>query len=126
MCALVDAELTKKYVNKKKNTTYVKVYKRLTVDNNKLLAPFMYTEYKPGINKSNSRAKLQTKNSAEINRGIHVYPNKEDASRRVRGWEVIVEMKAKISDLICLGSCDEAVFRKVELSQKEYDRALKQ
>lgn len=124
MCAWVDAELTKKFVNKKKNNTYVKVYKRLVCNGTELYSPIMYTIYKPGINKSNSEAWLQTKNGRVINRGIHVYTNKLNAIKRIKSDETVVEMKAKVSDLICLGSSDEAVFRQVELSEKEYTKAL--
>lgn len=127
MCAYVSVEATQKFLKKHKNHKSVTVYKYLIQDGNSLYSPFFGNKsWLPGEIKSNSTSKLQTRNNIEINRGIHVYLTRQDAVDNADIDEKIIQLTAKIEDLICVDGDDNiAVFTKVELSKAEYAKAIK-
>ena len=127
MCAIVDLYSQKEFLKKHKNHKSVTVYKTLRKNIYGELKSIHYDElYVPGITKSNSKAKLQKRDNTEVNRGIHVFLTKERAEiDNAYGYKTIVPFKALIEDLICVECNGRAVFRKVELSNKEYERAIK-
>lgn len=125
MCAYVNIKQQNEFLNKHRNHKTVTVYKVLVNNNGILISPYYYTQYLPGWIKSNSRAKLQSKDLREINKGIHVFINKKSAELLASYGRVYVKMTANLEDLICVGDND-AVFKKVYLSQKEYERAVEE
>jgi len=65
--------------------------------------------------------------SHEINRGIHVFLTKEAVGifSNEDCDNVIVKVTCKMKDLVCVGEDNDAVFMKVFLTKKEYQKALK-
>lgn len=125
MCAWVDLDKTKAFLKKAKGQKIVTVYKYLRIIDGELSSPFYTkTKWKPGVIKSNSRAKLQTTHNKAIHKGIHVLLNKKTAMYHKDDDEVVVKLTAQVKDLICVGGSD-AVFRNVTLSKAEYDKVMK-
>ena len=129
MCTNVRLDLQEKFLKKHKGKKTVTVYKYLTKEDGELSSPFYTKTWKPGEIKSNSSAKLQSKDGREINRGIYTYTRLQNAKcGMIESYEVVVKLTANIKDLICIGGyADEqiAVFSKVTLSESEYKKALK-
>lgn len=127
MCCTPNLSDTFKFLKQNKRRKTVKVYKVLRGETS-LYSPYQYKTYKPGVNNSNSRrAKPLLREESLIEKGIHVFLNRAGANYLVNleGGRV-VEFIAKIKDFICVGRygdrTDNAVFRRVYLSKKEYDR----
>lgn len=136
MCAFVDIKAQQKFLSKHKNHKTVTVYKvlcrkqnMLNTDYYTLVSPYINeNKYFIGINKSNSRAKLQTQKNREINKGIHTFIHKCDADslairNNYKNW-FVVKVKAEMKDLICVGVYDEAVFKKITLPESEVKRVM--
>ena len=130
MCAYVNLVEQEKFLKKNKGKKIVTVYKIMSIDNTlkmfRLISPYVYHMYFPGIIKSDSRAKLQTQNNREINKGIHCYISLKWAKFKQERFlgenTTIIKLEANMSDLICVGYNDEVVFRKVKLHENEYKR----
>lgn len=131
MCAYVDLKATQDFVKKNKGNHKIRVYKylrfrgRANFSIDMLIAPYKYTEYKPGINKSDSRSKLQNRNNIEINKGIHTYLSSKNAYYHRPYTAIVVGFTADIYDLICVGYGGEAVWKKVTMTERSYKDAIK-
>jgi len=125
---------------------YITCYKVLEVDKNRknkirLFSPYQGTIYYPGVIVSsrkfdNSFYKLGEccgdilENDSDfwsIKRGIHVLTTIEEATGYMyEGKEVILSVRCKVEDLIGYNKdLERAVFNKVYVEQRSYDRALK-
>ena len=129
MCATVNLNKQEKFLKNHNKNDIINVYKYVKPDYYggivELHSPFYPRKpYKPGIIKSDSTAKLQKINGKDINRGIHVLLSRQQAILQAEDGEIIIRLKAKISDLICVGYND-AVFSKVEFLKKDYEAAIK-
>lgn len=125
MCAYVNIKKQNEFLNKYRNHKRVTVYKVLVNNDGILTSPYYSTQYLPGWIKSDSKAKLQSQDYREINKGIHAFLNKEDAELASYYNRVFVKVTANLEDLICVGdNC--AVFKQVYFSQKEYERAVEE
>lgn len=127
MCAYVDLEKQAAFLEKHKGKKTVKIYKLFYFDEwtGDLKSLYMNCIYLPGIIKSGSRAKLQTQNKREINKGIHAYTSLKVAQSYSCYDDIICVLEANLKDLICVGTDNDCVFKKVTLSEREYNRALK-
>lgn len=140
MCLYNSPKAVEKFLSKHRNHTQVTVYKRLRncfreyshdiydyeyTKEGKLYAPYMDTIYSVGENKSDSRRKQPSKRYEDIHNGIHVYLDRQSAKDRLRSHEVVVRMTAKVEDLLGVDAYSVAVFKKVNLSRSEYERAIK-
>ncbi|RJQ27106.1 hypothetical protein C4577_02175 [Candidatus Parcubacteria bacterium] len=92
---------------------------------------FDYYEWKPGVNKSNSRMKDVCTSRKDIYKGIHVYLVKDIAMREKDNYEVIVKVKCELKDLLGakfhgedITKYQRAVFRQVYLPNTEYCKAM--
>ncbi len=86
--------------------------------------------WKPGINRSNSRARKAHAGDGPIGRGIHVYLSREVATREIRSYERedkrVVPVTCEVKHLIASNfSGTQAVFTKVHLSKQAYSKAMK-
>jgi hypothetical protein len=140
MCLFVDKKETEKLL--KSGKKFVWGYKKVILKSNwdifnqritnyYLDSPYYSHEWKPGVNKSNSRSKKTCcRDRLVINHGIHVYLN----SKICKPKEYI-KVKCYIKDLIGISyhmryigndytRVIEAAFTKVELSVKEYNRRI--
>jgi len=69
------------------------------------------------------------RNEIEINRGIHVFTRKKTVEEHSKGYnqDRIVKVRCHKSDLVAVDKeIPNAVFMKVLLSKKEYDKAMKE
>lgn len=87
--------------------------------------------YKPGINQAYDSYNSPVKkfgsryNTRSIDFGIHVYTSRKKAQRYTSGAHFVVPVKCKLKDLLGINLLDKhAVFTKVELSQRNYNRAM--
>lgn len=124
MCLYTDEIQTLKFLNKHKNHKTVTVYKNLIIEEQFLVSPYYCMQYKIGKNVSNSKAKLNLTDNRKISLGIHVYETKKRAMYNRSYNETVCKFTANISDLIGV-SHTHLVFKKVYLSQSEYNRILK-
>lgn len=141
MCATVDLKAQNDFVKKNKNNHKIKLYKLLKVRNfggvwNTNLWKYEYQSYvggpyiggykfNPGINKSDSKQKLQTKDGIQVDKGIHCFLSKRAAHNYDNDpYLTLVTVYADIDDLICIGHGKQAVFKKVFLSKLSHDRVL--
>lgn len=124
MCAIIVLEDTKNFLKANKNRKTVKVYKNLDLIDGELTSPIYSHIWKPGENKSNSRAGLQKRDYTKISKGIHTYLTREEAEFWNDPPRVVVELTAFIEDLIGVDDL-VGVFKKVYLSKKEYESVRK-
>lgn len=143
MCCYGKLKLTQDFLKKNRRRKTIEVYKLVQkYDVRTYSYTFVRTrlngiyrssfEYKPGIIKSRTEKKIITKDE-EIKNGIHVWLSFSSAKGHQRqtacGYKII-KLTADVSDLIGVGLFDSerrkdnAVFKKVYLSQREYDKAL--
>lgn len=116
----------------KKNKSYVYAYKVVVKVLYGYQAPYLHSilfgkKYKPGINKSNSRAKSVCTFYKDIENGIHVYLDLQKAATCIT-WSGrrVVKVRCDIKDLIGVNLLEkEAVFSKVFLSVEDYNNAIK-
>ena len=80
-----------------------------------------------GMDGSDNRPTSYSQRLGEVGRGIHVFRTR----KRAKGWAarfpsgVVVPVKCRRGDLVAVGCSDaEAVFMKVHLAQKDYDKAM--
>lgn len=107
MCCYGNLEATNRFLAKNKHKKFVYCYK---VVNENYISPFYQKRFKKGWNKSNSSARLITRDR-NIERGIHVYINKTNP---IYPFEIIIKVRCYLKDFIgCNKSTTHAVFRKV-------------
>lgn len=144
MCLIADKIVTKNFRKEKMGKT-ITVYKRYRVQikaydyTTKYLASPFFTRSKDGtINQGKIIVSDRENKEIEwyedddysliykIYQGIHVYLSKDIAQSCRMGNEVVVPVKAKISDLLGVDRNKHcAAFMKVELSQSAFDKAIK-
>lgn len=141
MCAIVDLKAQSDFIKKNKNNHKIKLFKLLKTTAFDVWNPNVYNFesikqvtgpyrknyiYHPGINKSDSRQKLQNKNQKSIDKGIHCFTSKR-AAKNYDDWceYTLVTIYADIDDLICIGEDKQAVFKKIYLSKESYNRVLR-
>ena len=108
---------------------------------NRLMSGTYPYDWKPGWNKSDRRPKKtgwmlsktpkpDNMGSVRVNHGFHVYVTEKQAKWNRVGGEMIVEYTAYKKDFVAAGqqdwytSADQAVFARLWLSRKEYDKAI--
>jgi hypothetical protein len=154
MCLKTNRKVAQKYLKKWNGKKTVTVYKAFEIREfewrkyrknhwsteilETKLVPALVTdcvgfEYKVGetIAKTYVRAKLGTcRDNVDVNHGLHVFLDKREAEKyATRGGLIVVPLTAEIKDCTAIGKYgddDSAVFKKLTLSQKEYDRAIAQ
>lgn len=140
MCCCGSLNLTKKFLRKYKGLRSIEVYKLVEKNrrNNTLNGLYYGTGYKQGLIESTSERDSPIECNTAIYHGIHVLLSLKSAKKHLelnmihnQGSDIkVVKMTAKISDLICVGTFDggmendNAVFRSVFFTKKEYDKAL--
>ena len=141
MCARVDLKAQAEFIKKNKNNHKIKLYKLLTTTTDEVWNPSIFEFgsvkrvtgpylksyiYNPGINKSDSRQKLQIRDQTYIYKGIHCFTSKR-AAKNYDDWNecTLVTIYADIDDLICVAKEKQAVFKKVFLSKGSYNRVLR-
>lgn len=139
MCLKTDKKLTEEWLASKKNCTRkVVVYKVLKLNSgylrNWLSSPYRSMVYKPGVHKSNSRThKICMSTGRKVRKGIHCFLTFAEAQKLCNNaWGLehckIVKVYADVKDLIAVGyfiQYQSIVFKKVTLTQHEYDKAVK-
>ena len=83
----------------------------------------------PGIvwsNRFEKKLSYFEKSSCSVDYGIHVYTNIEVAkSIKEEDSDVVVPVECDLNDLVAYGIQNEAVFMKVKITRKEWNRAFK-
>lgn len=141
MCAIVDLKAQAEFIKKNKNNHKIKLFKLLKTTEDyfwnykaftyeyitHVTGPYRKSYvYNPGINKSDSRQKLQTLDQVSIDKGIHCFTSKR-AAKNYDDWDefTLVTIYADIDDLICVAEGKQAVFKKVFLSKGSYNSVLR-
>jgi len=136
MCLETTKEETNKFRNRNKDKKFIWAYKVYERVGSGLYSPFCchFNGIIPGIVKSDrSRLSFDFRNKDyyvgnglwEITRGIHVYLTKK-AALKILGHNInriVLKVKCPMSEFV---ACNKkaAVFRAINLSQKEYDAAI--
>jgi len=97
------------------------------IEGSVLSSPIFYFKFVPGENSANGAYDINYSYYllGEIGRGaIHVFTNKKIAKREFPN-KIIVELTVKRKDFIAYGEKSQACFKKVFLSKKNYQKALK-
>ena len=138
MCCRNEPKLAKKLYRriKKGKVKFYKIYTVYKVYKSfitlSLYSPIMYTHVNinnPGIVKSNSNVKNTTKyrdKYERVERGIHVYENKKIAEQnKYNRNDKVFEVKVKAEDLLAYNYKEcHAVFTKIEIPEKEWNRII--
>lgn len=128
MCLFYDKSFSTRIRNRiVKNGKKITCYKVLRVIGNTLESPYFGEEYKPGWNVSDRCEIAQGAKEQEyheVYKGIHVFTSKKVAKEDVLNGRIVVPVTCYAKDFVGAGCC-EAVFMKVFLSRKDYDKALK-
>lgn len=136
MCLVYDEKETQKLLNRfnslpKEKTTidFWKVYEKRE---NILVAIWRWNKIeKPGIvrsDRSSKKFRIAENDITKINKGIHVFTNKKRAEDFAQKHEVVVKVQTRKQDFIAASNQNvtkEAVFMKVEISEKEWNRVFK-
>ena len=109
-----------------------KFYKFLALKGSRLVAPYRGTKYASGWKKAKNCVKPDFDRYQEIRPGIHLYEEKSKAQAKIDArysfnttrLEVAVEFTCYKTDLLGVGY-DEVAFKKVFLTKREYNRALR-
>jgi hypothetical protein len=115
--------------------THFYAYKALTRNyNGAIVSPYRHKKFTKGYNKSN-RAKIELASDEEVStcrnygvvrRGIHVFLNKQGASKLYCGT-LYVKVKCALKDVVAFGAyggAKSAVLMKVFISKQEWDKAI--
>jgi len=138
MCLFNDPNDVKDFLKKNRKRKTITVYKRLNKVTTRegeypavkyttiLRAPYMETEYKPGVIQSSSRRSKPCEKYDSIGPGIHCYLSLDKAERTLAfgGHQIIATMTVNVKDVLGV-SYDVAVFKSAKLSKKEYERHVK-
>ena len=98
-----------------------------------LLSRFEKHPYHAGWNKSDRYRKAVTRretSAGEIVRGAHVFLTRSAAMRHARRGRVVVRVTASVADFVAAGKFGQyptrqnAVFMKVHIDPKDYEKAL--
>ncbi len=105
-------------------------WKVLVQYGSKLYSVFQKHNWLPGVNRSGRLTSLteEERGNRAIELGIHVFTTREAAVAFVNGGnvhrEVIVSVLCEDDDCVMIGHRNEAVYTKVTLEEKEYNRVL--
>jgi len=136
MCLETTKAETKEFKEQNKNKEFIICYKVYKKYNNKLYSPFFSIEEEilPGEIKSNrSRLSFDKRDEDEYNhngiwfigRGIHVFTTLTEAKEWIGFNEIIFKVKCYMKDFVAYNkNFKEAVFKKVYLSKKEYNKVI--
>jgi hypothetical protein len=95
-----------------------------------LCGPFInHYGYKVGINNAMIQGNVlktvgKRFRNRTIHEGIHVCLTKKEANTHLFGRRRVIPVKCLLSDLMGVDGGGEAVFRKIEIKQKDYDKAM--
>ena len=131
MCLYYDKEATKKLRAKMKarggTMTLWKVYSHYAG----WLWPIYWSHtgsVGPGVVKSDRQGTVRGGDDKDsvtgVLRGIHVYTTRGRAKGNQDRGEVIVPVTCRLSDLVAAGNAGDAVFMKVEITRRNYKRAV--
>lgn len=127
MCLNNNCDDVADFLKKNRRRKIVKVYKLLNrnirASNPFLYSPYYGKEYIVGENRSNSKRKKPSLKDEKIERGIHVFLDRDAAYFKLHYMDgyIIVEFTAKVKDVIGVKN-SHAVFRRVYLSKKELSK----
>jgi hypothetical protein len=138
MCLHVITSATEAMKQKTGEIKAYKVYKVQKIENTniyKLFSPIkLHKVKKAGSVVSNRKTNKLAENEITVEKGIHVFLSKESAEDFVCcDDEYIVEVECDIKNLVavghdlfaCQGYASAAVFTKINISKKEFDKTIK-
>lgn len=127
MCLLMLKDQKRAIKRLFKNRKQITCYKALVNYDNKLYSPaYHHYQWTFGENISSRSYTTLLKNeydAKQVGHGIHVYTSKKHAT--VYDGEILVPVSCNLSDVVAVGHNKEAVFTKVYLLRREYDKAIK-
>ena len=130
MCLYSTPEAIAKFRKNKRGRTAI-CYKVLeVVPGSGLFGPYRDLQYHAGWNKSNSKRRFAARYDTVIRNGIHVCITEHGAANMIDGlsWRTgfykIVKVICYMDDLLGVEDVNEAVFKKVYLSKREYEKAM--
>ncbi len=131
MCLNKDAQNTKRYARTIRDKGgKIRCWKKVSIckkaDEIYLDGIFYYYKWKVRWNKSDRKSIKDDVMDDEFNvyRGIHVYKRKPHTPN---AWTVVIPVTCRIEDLVQANKNeDQAVFMKVFLEKKEYDKAIRE
>lgn len=115
MCCEAKVKKTNKFLEKHKDKDWIYCYKILDEDN---FSPYFNLLYEIGIVTSGPDIFPLIKTCQDINIGIHVYTDLQEAKNETWTRDKIIRVKCYLKDLIGVGDFDgslTAVFNKVEV-----------
>lgn len=122
MCLINDPKLVRKMLNRKADSFVF--YKVLNRFGHRLISPYRATRWQAGTTVSNTERKGPLLTAGRVTRGIHVYTNRRAAIIDSCYREaVLVRVVCQKKDLLGAEE-NEAVFKEVYLSEKEYAKAM--
>ena len=128
MCMYYNNNDTQNFINKckKNHKRHIIVYKLINKHGSTLFSSICSKKWKVGTNISNIKKNQykQLFDGDNITNGLHVYINYNDAKNRLYSNRCILILKVDIKDLIGVNGYT-AVFRKVFLSQENYNKAIR-
>lgn len=127
MCCRNSPSLVHNFLTKYKGRKTAIVYKVLTAWDKKMYSPHRQKYYKIGWNNSDSRRKkVSERYNDTVSNGIHVYLDTESAKQGewMTPHSRIVPVKIYIDELLAIGYYGHAVFKRVYITKKTWDRAL--
>lgn len=130
MCLYNKPKKVSQFLNKKRGTSFLKCYKvvELTNRRNQLRSYHYKKVWHFGWNSSTSKRKGPCYKEEAITCGIHVYTNKKKAVWHLHlcghcSISKLLEVYCKATDLLGVGDNYTAVFRKVYVTKKSFNRA---
>jgi len=139
MCTTHNNEATKKFRKKNKNKKEVIVWKIYYKNSNSALTHLYANKHGAHANIYRGQEEIVSNrigkdydpsdHGIEVNRGIHVFTTRKKA-REYKLWYLsysarIFKCTAKMADLVSVSLRNEAVFMKIRLPKKEFDKGMK-
>ena len=130
MCLYVDVKSTASLLERGPTIRAWKVLRReYHRGHHRLISAMMCFIWNPGENISDSRNKKPRKRVDAVGRGIHVFLSHRQASSWVKqtttAHERVVLVTCHVKDLVAADEWGRAVFTKVHLSKRAYNKAMK-
>jgi hypothetical protein len=148
MCLYVDKKRTEKFLEDNKNKEFVYCYKIVRVfessnlwgDITQVNSPYFKYEWNPGKHESDSKIEHSNVNfipQTIVNQSFHFFVKEEDAKKYFEKemfsvcYHKIIKVKCFMDSFVAAGYnspyyplLTNVAFRKVELSQEEYDKCF--
>lgn len=127
MCLYATPERTIELKKRLAKTGKIRCWKVLNIGEDYLASMWYHRTWSPGPNNSDSKEaylglRARVRNH-RVSRGIHVYTDKKRAMGHTQVWQETVPVTCYMQDLVAGGDSGEAVFKKVYLSKRAYNKA---